>query len=399
MHSVRLTNLVIKAAPLLLGVIFVAGMFGSTGTLGRMLALIVFSGVLFVHTTLILRERKQWQNTSKKASLDGHRANEEAQAALVQTDGLEKLNIALLPVWTRQITTSRSQTEQEILNLSRRFAEISKRLDQSIHASQSVSAGNNASGLATVLSDSENDLTHIVDALKSSMEMKHILLEKLRDLKVHTEEMKDMAAAVGKVAAKTNLLALNAAIEAARTGEHGRGFSVVADEVRNLSRLSGETGANIVDRIGSLTRAMDSVLDAAERTSEEDENAKKSSDEAISSVLARFSGLANGLTESFNILKTESAGIKTEVQDVLVSLQFQDRTGQILAHVEEQLQSLKDFLCENAERKKQQQAVVTIDADKWINDVLESYTVAEERDNLTGGESTDQKQTKDMYFF
>ncbi|MDH5229910.1 MAG: methyl-accepting chemotaxis protein [Gammaproteobacteria bacterium] len=231
------------------------------------------------------------------------------------------------------------------------------------------------------------------------MNAKNELLNKLKELKQNTSDVEEMAGAVGKVAEKTNLLALNAAIEAARAGEHGRGFSVVADEVRNLSQLSGETGAQIVKRISALTSTMNAVLDAAEKTAEEDVKTQQESDDKIQNVLARFSEMANTLAGTSETLMTESAGIKSEIDDLLVALQFQDRVGQILEHVCEDINKSVEFIRENVRRLASDETLLSIDSQAWLEAMLAGYTVAEERNNLRGGNDDEDDQTKTMHFF
>lgn len=106
------------------------------------------------------------------------------------------------------------------------------------------------------------------DAMVSAREMKD-LTEKvetvLAEFKEEFEKVKTETGTINHISSQTNLLALNASIEAARAGEAGRGFSVVADEIRNLSDGTKQSSASIMNALDVLSITSDNMTTAIER--------------------------------------------------------------------------------------------------------------------------------------
>ena len=155
-------------------------------------------------------------------------------------------------------------------------------------ASQTADASRHADGA----------LVHGQQVIGQSLEGLHALVSEVQDNAQAIERLADETATIGSVltvirgiAEQTNLLALNAAIEAARAGEAGRGFAVVADEVRSLSQRTGNATAEIQDVIGRLqqsahqsVQAMRAQVEHAEATAGKAAAADGALDEIVSAI-------------------------------------------------------------------------------------------------------------------
>ena len=323
-----------------------------------------------------------------------HQARLELESEIAKSSiaGLEEVCMEAVPIWSRQVETSRSQTETAIMDLAARFAGISQKLEAAVRASQSAAgdlAGSGASGATAVLAQSKTELMGVLDSLKAAQQSRNEMLVQVRSLTGYTDELKTMAAEVAAIASQTNLLALNAAIEAARAGETGRGFAVVADEVRKLSTLSSDTGKKMSEKVGIINTSITDVFQVAELASENDMQSVAASESAIKQVLNRFHEVTSQLSNSAELLQKESSGIGGEISEVLVALQFQDRTSQILAHVRGNLDNLHRHLSEGHDG---------IDAKAWLAEMELTYATDEQR-KIHHGAKAGSAEAQEITFF
>jgi methyl-accepting chemotaxis protein len=299
-------------------------------------------------------------------------------------------------VWIQQMESARLQMESAIVSLSREFSDIVRRLDQTVLVSQAGGKANSKERFEeytlSVIASSEKKLMGVIDALNVALNDKNQLLEESRSLVRLNDELKRMAVDVASIADQTNLLALNAAIEAARAGEAGRGFAVVAGEVRVLSNRSGETGKHISEKVEVISRAIESSCSNVEHSAQRDGQSIALSEANIQAVLNEFRNLTDNLVQSTQTFRRESEGIREIIEAALVQLQFQDRVGQILTHVEENIRMLHDQLA------AMDSDFDSLDVQRLLGALEGSYTTAEER-RTHGGDTAGMDSDSEITFF
>jgi methyl-accepting chemotaxis protein len=303
-------------------------------------------------------------------------------------EGLDTLCTRVMPIWVKNIELARRQTEESITDLSQRFDGLNRKLSDAVDVSRGAAAGAEVGGsVREILDKSHDQLGDVLSSLRRSLETKQEILKEITNLSNFTDQLKRMAEDVGSIAAQTNLLALNAAIEAARAGESGRGFSVVADEVRKLSGQSAEAGAHMRQTVDQVNSAIASTLRASEEFSRVDAETVAQAETVVQTVLTEISDATEGLANSAHQLQEDSAGIGSEISDVLVSLQFQDRVSQILTHVEDDIGKLDTLLLEHEQSVQESGDSAPIDTAAWLAQLRDKYTTEEQRAIHQGDDS------------
>lgn len=146
---------------------------------------------------------------------------------------------------TKNLLTSLQRTQTDLSTITEKMRQV-----EEISSKASTIAGESRASLGNVI-QKLSDIIEKIEVMKGSS----------LELSESSKEITDVTSLIAKIADQTNLLALNAAIEAARAGEHGRGFAVVADEVRRLAENTKNATQKINGTIKKFTQATEVIVE------------------------------------------------------------------------------------------------------------------------------------------
>jgi len=189
--------------------------------------------------------------------------------------------------------------------------------------------------------DTSRTLEAFVDNTVSTSKIAMGLVETMDVISSEVNAILAILGEIEAIAKQTNLLALNAAIEAARAGEAGRGFAVVADEVRNLSQRTNLFSDQIRGHMdcvhGSLENAHQSIYTVASM----DMNYALTSKKKVQDTMVRIERVNAEMADSARSIEAHANSVEAQVNTAVTALQFQDLTSQLITHAQGGIEALR----------------------------------------------------------
>ena len=186
----------------------------------------------------------------------------------------------------------------------------------------------------------------VVDNVVMNSKLGMELVELTDRISRRASDVESILGQIAGIAKQTNLLALNAAIEAARAGEAGRGFAVVADEVRDLSTRTSQLSQQISTVMKSMREGVSGAEEAIERLASTDMNFAVQSKDQVAQVLTSIEDINQQRGKAIVRLGEHAREMDGEVGRAITALQFQDMVSQLITHVDKRAEALDAFMGE-----------------------------------------------------
>jgi methyl-accepting chemotaxis protein len=263
-----------------------------------------------------------------------------------------------IDVMHEQIGGSLAESEREIMALIEQLNLLSAQSSQQMERiTNSVESGKTLAEVTSNRAERNNLLIFTLETRlqEQASEMRENY-EQIRLLADDVVALTPIIQVISSIAKQTSMLALNAGIEAARAGNAGRGFSVVANEVRALSKRSTSAAADIAEKLNTTANKVSAKLLVAQKSLEE-KHGLDELQELIGDLTQMQKDFADSSRVQLDVISDVEAGHQEGVNHLLAAMghiQFQDVMRQRMEHVQQALVEMRNHLMHLTEAQDKQ---------------------------------------------
>ncbi|KMT22935.1 methyl-accepting chemotaxis protein [Clostridium cylindrosporum] len=172
-----------------------------------------------------------------------------------------------ISIATSDVAKGNTEQAGDLIDITQIVEAFSSKLDEMTTLIKDVDK--NTTNIKDMADSSSVDMDNVVNSVKNVNEAFKDLINKTQNVEINVVKINEITNLINSISEQTNLLALNAAIEAARAGESGRGFSVVADEIRKLAEQSKASSINISKIVMEISKDTDLMVKTTNTVNEE----------------------------------------------------------------------------------------------------------------------------------